>query len=67
MLPAASNTGARLGSDTNLDAAQRRHIVGVLETTGWRVSGKGGAAELLGMKPTTLYSRMTKLGIRRPA
>jgi transcriptional regulator with GAF, ATPase, and Fis domain len=67
VLPAASNTGARLGSDTNLDAAQRRHIVGVLETTGWRVSGKGGAAELLGMKPTTLYSRMTKLGIRRPA
>jgi formate hydrogenlyase transcriptional activator len=33
--------------------------------TGWRVRGPGGAAELLGIKPTTLDSRMEKLGIRR--
>jgi transcriptional regulator with GAF, ATPase, and Fis domain len=32
----------------------------------WRVRGRGGAAELLGMKPTTLDSRMSRLGIRRP-
>jgi formate hydrogenlyase transcriptional activator len=38
----------------------------VLEETGWRVSGEGGAARLLGMKPTTLEARMKKLGITRP-
>jgi len=37
----------------------------VLESTGWRVSGPGGAAEFLGLKPTTLESRMKKLEIER--
>jgi len=37
----------------------------IREETGWRVSGKEGAAELLGLKPTTLESRMKKLGIKR--
>jgi transcriptional regulator with GAF, ATPase, and Fis domain len=41
------------------------HIRSVLESTGWRVRGPAGAAELLGVKPTTLESRMAKLGIRR--
>jgi len=41
------------------------HIRSVLESAGWRVRGRGGAAELLGMKPTTLDSRMAKLGIYR--
>jgi transcriptional regulator with GAF, ATPase, and Fis domain len=42
------------------------HIRSVLESNAWRVRGRGGAAELLGMKPTTLESRMAKLGIVRP-
>jgi formate hydrogenlyase transcriptional activator len=42
------------------------HIRSVLDNVGWRVRGHGGAAEVLGMKPTTLESRMAKLGIRRP-
>ncbi len=41
------------------------HIRSVLEGTGWRVRGRGGAADVLGMKPTTLEGRMVKLGIRR--
>jgi len=41
------------------------HIRGVLDSTGWRVRGTGGAAERLGLKPTTLESRMAKLGIAR--
>jgi transcriptional regulator with GAF, ATPase, and Fis domain len=41
------------------------HIRAVLDSAGWRVRGPGGAAELLGMKPTTLEGRMAKLGIRR--
>ena len=44
---------------------ERRHILEVLERTGWRVRGQDGAAELLGLKPSTLESRMAKLGIRR--
>jgi transcriptional regulator of acetoin/glycerol metabolism len=41
------------------------HILKVLDLTSWRVSGLGGAAEKLGLKPTTLEARMKKLGIRR--
>jgi formate hydrogenlyase transcriptional activator len=49
-----------------LDDVQREHILSVLERTNWRVSGPSGAADLLGLKPTTLEYRMKKLGIRRP-
>ncbi len=41
------------------------HIRAVLESSGWRIRGAGGAADLLDMKPTTLESRMAKLGITR--
>ncbi|MCM2356810.1 MAG: sigma 54-interacting transcriptional regulator [Geobacteraceae bacterium] len=44
---------------------ERLHITSVLEKTGWRIRGKNGAAEILGLKPTTLNSRMKKLGIKR--
>ncbi|MGA2401301.1 MAG: sigma 54-interacting transcriptional regulator [Syntrophobacteraceae bacterium] len=50
----------------NLQDVQRRRILRVLEERGWRVSGRGGAAEILGLKPTTLEARMKNLGIRRP-
>lgn len=53
-------------SNIQLDNVIRNHILKVLETTGWRVSGKNGAAELLGVKPTTLQSKINKLGITRP-
>jgi transcriptional regulator with GAF, ATPase, and Fis domain len=49
-----------------LDEVQRRHILAVLESTGWRISGPRGAAALLGIKPTTLEYRISKLGISRP-
>jgi formate hydrogenlyase transcriptional activator len=49
-----------------LEAAERSHILKALEACGWRVSGKGGAAELLGLRPSTLGFRMKKLGITRP-
>ena len=47
--------------------AERRAIIRALEQTGWRISGQHGAAELLGLKPTTLHAKMKKLGIRRPS
>jgi DNA-binding NtrC family response regulator len=49
-----------------LAAQEHDHILATLEATGWRVSGEGGAAQLLGMKATTLEARMKKLGITRP-
>jgi PAS domain S-box-containing protein len=49
-----------------LDDVQRRHILTVLEQTGWRISGPRGAAAVLGIKPTTLEYRIVKLGISRP-
>ena len=45
---------------------ERSHIRSVLESTGWRIRGKAGAAERLGLKPTTLETRMIKLGLTRP-
>jgi formate hydrogenlyase transcriptional activator len=48
-----------------LAALEVQHIRRMLESTNWRVRGRGGAAERLGLKPTTLESRMTRLGIAR--
>ena len=45
---------------------QRRAILATLARTHGRVSGPGGAAEILGMKPTTLESRIRRLGVRKP-
>ena len=55
-----------LQKDLKLELVERNHIIDVLNKTSWRVSGKNGAAELLGLKPTTLESRMKKIGITRP-
>ena len=44
---------------------ERRHILKALGACGWKISGKGGAAELLGLKGGTLYARMRKLGIEK--
>jgi transcriptional regulator with GAF, ATPase, and Fis domain len=45
----------------------RENLVAVLETAGWKIKGTAGAAELLGVKPTTLLSRMKKMGLKRPS
>jgi formate hydrogenlyase transcriptional activator len=46
---------------------ERDHVRRVLESTGWRIRGAGGAAELLGLRPTTLETRMIRLGVNRPS
>lgn len=62
---------SRLESEDNqkyilsMQDLERKHILKVLDLTSWRVSGKGGAAEILDLKPTTLEARMKKLGIER--
>ncbi len=49
----------------NLQDVERMHMVAVLEKTRWRIAGQGGAAEVLGLKRTTLQAKMKKLGIKR--
>jgi transcriptional regulator with GAF, ATPase, and Fis domain len=50
---------------STLEAMDRQHILNVLQATDWRISGPNGAAKILGLKPSTLRSRMKKLGIRK--
>ncbi len=49
-----------------LDEVERAHLLRVLERCQWRISGAGNAAELLGLRPSTLRSRLKKLGVARP-
>jgi transcriptional regulator with GAF, ATPase, and Fis domain/predicted ATPase len=51
----------------NLDNVEKSHIISVLEQCRWKVKGEGNAAERLGLKPSTLFFRMKKLGIERAA
>jgi len=53
------------GASQRLQDAERAHILRVLEACGGRLKGRGNAAERLGLKPSTLRSRMKKLGISR--
>jgi DNA-binding NtrC family response regulator len=65
-LPAPAATGPDAPVElVTLEALERRHIEAVLSHTGGRVYGEGGAAAILGLKPSTLQSRMKKLGVRR--
>lgn len=64
-LPSAAQAAAPPRS-TRLSDVEREHIRVVLESTGWRIRGVGGAAERLGLRPTTLETRMAKLGLSRP-
>jgi formate hydrogenlyase transcriptional activator len=63
-LPTDETAPASVHSQTFEDV-ERTHILHVMEMVGWRVRGEGGAAQILGLKPTTLESRMQKLGIVR--
>ena len=56
---------SRADQSGTLEEVEKRRIVEVLNTTGWQVSGKDGAAEILGINPKTLTSRMQRLGIQR--
>ncbi len=62
---AKPNPGAT-GRLKTMEEVERQHILSALEATSWKVGGKGGAAELLDMKRTTLISRIEKLNISKP-
>ncbi|HZZ58332.1 MAG TPA: sigma 54-interacting transcriptional regulator [Opitutaceae bacterium] len=54
-------------TESEMRARERDNLLAVLEKSGWKIKGKDGAAELLGIKPTTLISRVKKLGLKRAA
>ena len=64
------NSGEQPGpaflTEAEMIRRERENLVAVLERAGWRIKGASGAAELLGVKPTTLLSRVKKMGLRRP-
>jgi len=53
-------------TEAEIRRLERENILAVLRKTGWKIKGIDGAAEFLGIKPTTLVSRMEKLGLKRP-
>jgi PAS domain S-box-containing protein len=54
-------------TDKQMRELQKRNFIAALKATNWKVSGKDGTAELLGVRPTTLYDRMKAFNIRKPA
>ena len=63
-LAGTKKTAALFEDGPTLDEMERRYISHVLEQTGGKIGGPGGAVETLGIKRTTLISRMKKLGLR---
>ncbi len=63
-LPQSSAAATR--RSVKLADVEKEHIKCVLESTRWRIRGLGGAADQLGLKATTLETRMAKLGLQRP-
>ncbi len=62
----APRGGGELLTERQMRRLEKDNIVVALERSGWRISGDGGAAELLGLSPSTLKSRMKALDVRRP-
>jgi len=58
-------TAEETAQSQTFEEVERKHLLHILQMVGWRVRGEGGAAQVLGLKPTTLNSRMQKLGISR--
>jgi formate hydrogenlyase transcriptional activator len=63
----ASHTPNHTAQVSTLESAEREHIVRALNATNWVIGGPAGAAVKLGMKRTTLQSKMQKLGVTRPS
>jgi transcriptional regulator with GAF, ATPase, and Fis domain len=53
-------------TEAELQRRERENLLRVLETANWKIKGPNGAAERLGIKPTTLLSRMNKWGLKKP-
>ena len=65
--PSADDNGATILTEAELRQREQHNLLVALTKSGWKIHGQGGAAELLGVKPTTLISRIKKLGLKKPA
>ena len=63
--PAAEEKSTGAPSPQTIDQVERSHILAVLMQTNWRIEGSDGAAAVLNLNPSTLRSRMKKLGVQR--
>lgn len=59
--------GAEFYTETEIRRRERENLLAILQKTGWKIKGVDGAAELLGVKPTTLLSRIKSMGLERPS
>ena len=65
-LEGVCSPAASILTEAKITALQKQNMLAALIRCGWKIYGKGGAAEFLGIKPTTLIERMRRLGIKRP-
>jgi len=65
-LVVSSSTSREVLTDAELQRTHDDNLRAALDETGWKIYGPRGAAELLGMKLTTLTARIKKAGLRRP-
>ena len=64
-VPEATSVKTEFLTETEMQKLERDKLATILEQAKWKIKGAGGAAELLGIKPTTLLSRMKKMGLKR--
>lgn len=64
--PARSDARNQVMTEREMRELQKQNLIRALKQTNWKVSGADGAAELLGVKPTTLADRIRTLGIQKP-
>ncbi len=64
--PEEGQAATEILTDPEFRRRERENLLAALNKTGWKIYGPGGAAELLGVKPTTLISRMKKMRLNRP-
>jgi transcriptional regulator with GAF, ATPase, and Fis domain len=63
----AAGSEVQILTDPEVRRRERANILAALNKCGWRIHGPGGAAELLNINPSTLVSRIRKLGLKKPA
>jgi transcriptional regulator with GAF, ATPase, and Fis domain len=63
---ASADTQPKFLTEAEVERFERDNLLLVLEMANWKIKGRDGAAELLGVKPPTLISRMIKWGLKKP-
>jgi transcriptional regulator with GAF, ATPase, and Fis domain len=65
--PSGDTASPRFLTEVEMQCRERDNLLSVLQEANWKIKGADGAAELLGVKPTTLLARMKKWGLKKPA